>query len=124
MSWRIGFAETYLDDLDECLDESEYRFGIDVGNRYSALIEAAIAMVAENPYRPGVSRVAVESVDLALFHIRHARFRIGPASRRIHSPRHMLAFTVDNEANRINLLRLLHEAMDIPRQIAVTPREL
>jgi len=93
-------------DIRFILRSSQRRFGVRAQRDYSALIDRALALLCENPRRPGVA--PTDMVEGAfLFHLRHARQR-GRAPK---PPRHIIVFDYDDAA--LTVLRVLHDAMNI-----------
>lgn len=88
------------------------RFGTTAAHRYTALIQRSFMDIALEPRRPGVRIVTLAGASVGLYHIRHSRTQIGPASERVRTPRHLVVFDVDDE--RILILGLVHETMDRP----------
>lgn len=90
-------------DIKAILRESGKMFGPVQLERYAALIEAAIGMVAQQPARPA----SWERHDIAdgvrSFHVEHAAGRRGAAS-------HMLFYRTDDLG--VTILRVLHQSMD------------
>jgi len=95
-------------DLSIILAASDERFGPAVRTRYRALLQQAIRDVADDPHRPGVRAIADRGGAWA-YHTRHAR---PCTSRRVGRPRHVIVFRVAGD--RAIILRILHDAMDIP----------
>jgi toxin ParE1/3/4 len=101
-------------DIDSILSVSRRQFGDVARERYSALIGQALADVRDDPLRIGVTTLPDLPSDLRLYHLRYARARIAKAIRTAR-PRHLMVFTFDAETVRI--LRVLHDAMDLPRHL-------
>ncbi|HXQ10223.1 MAG TPA: type II toxin-antitoxin system RelE/ParE family toxin [Caulobacteraceae bacterium] len=98
------------------LSVSRDQFGAVAQQRYRALLEQAIADIAENPSRRGVVRLEeVADDDIWLYHARHARPRL-PVAHRVGRPRHVIAFRVRQD--RLEVIRVLHDAMDLPRRLS------
>ncbi len=68
--------------------------------------------LATNPYRPGAREAAdAEQEGMWVYHSRHTSRRL-PAAERVGRSRHLLVYRVADDEVRI--LRILHDAMDIP----------
>lgn len=80
--------------------------------RYRSLIIKAIETLANEP----VQRTAKTHKDVSggawIYHLRHAR---QPTMPTVRSPRHVIAYVFDAEV--ITILRVLHDAMDLPRHL-------
>ena len=100
-------------DIGQIIRTSRQKFGAQTGLRYRSLILAGIETLAENP----VQRTARSHNDILggawLYHLRHVR-QAGPA--RIQTPRHLIAYTFDDETVRVQ--RILYDAMDLPRHLS------
>jgi toxin ParE1/3/4 len=94
---------------------SRSQFGLEAQKRYRVLLEQAIADVADDPSRPGVTRPDGVPQGIWLYHVRHARTRT-PANQRVGRPRHVFVFRQRGDA--LDLLRVLHDAMDLPSHMA------
>jgi toxin ParE1/3/4 len=101
-------------DLFVLLATSRVRFGEEAQHRYRLLLEQAIADVATDPRRPGVGRLDEMPGEVWVYHSRRAVTRLQPAHR-VHRPRHVPVFRLRGE--NLEILRILHDAMDLPRHI-------
>jgi toxin ParE1/3/4 len=97
------------------LATSRTQFGPEAQRRYRLLLEQAIADLADNPRRPGVTRPGGIPEGVWLYHIRHALAR-APANQRVARPRHVFVFR--QRSDELELLRVLHDAMDLPSHMA------
>ena len=77
-------------------------------------MERAFQDLSEDAERPGVRTDGALGRHLRLYHCRHARNRVAPRDR-IGRPRHILVFRLDAEV--VEIVRILHDAMDIPRHL-------
>ncbi|MBP2233064.1 toxin ParE1/3/4 [Azospirillum agricola] len=95
-------------DVTDILRESARRFGPLQRDRYAALIERAVLMVADRPERPG-SRPRDELAEgVRSFHVELAAGRRGAAS-------HTLYYVPGSSiglADAVLILRVLHDAME------------
>ena len=98
------------------LTASRTQFGQAAQKRYRVLLEQAIMDVADNPNRPGVTSPPDLPHGLKLYHTRHARSRL-PSAERVGRPRHFVVFRLVNEG--IEILRVLHDAMDLPSHLSL-----
>lgn len=101
-------------DLDSILEESEASFGAVVADRYRLLLGTALRDLRMNPGRPGVRARADLPPGIFLYHVRHSRSRVSEGSR-IARPRHVLVIRA--VGNVLEVVRVLHDAMDLPRHI-------
>jgi toxin ParE1/3/4 len=112
---RLVIAPAARLDAAAALRESRRSFGPIVRGRYGSLILAAYEDIRADPTRPGVQTVEIDGLELNLYHLRHSRLR--PAAQdRISRPRHLAIFTFDLE--RVRVIRLLHDSMDVGRHIS------
>jgi toxin ParE1/3/4 len=102
-------------DLFILLATSRAQFGQAAQARYRALLQQAIADVTNDPRRAGVRPAEEVHEGIWLYHSRHARTRIPPGSR-VGRSRHLLVFRV--RGDDIEILRVLHDAMDLPSHLA------
>lgn len=86
-------------------------FGPDARDRYRELIGRAFTSIASGPISGAVLRHELGN-GVLLYHLRHARGV--PAI--VRAPRHFLVFRIEGDAAVI--LRLLHDAMDLPSRMA------
>jgi len=101
-------------DVANALAQSEEQFGRAARQRYRLLLEPALDDLAQDPRRPGVRADAHLPADHRLYPVRLSRARPAPADRVGH-PRHVVVFRLDGPT--VEVLRLLHEAMDLPRHL-------
>ena len=87
------------------------KFGADSRDRYRELIRCALNAIASGIAGGASSRPELGS-GVILYHLRHARGE--PAI--VQSPRHFLVCRIEGETAII--LRLLHDAMDLPSRMA------
>jgi len=99
-------------DLRIILAASEERFGAAVATRYQRLVSAALRDLRADAERIGVR---VLNGGVRVYHLRHRRRRL-PRRQSVARPRHVLAFRIVDGG--IVLLRVLHDAMDLPNRLA------
>lgn len=109
---RIDFTVRSRADLKATLRHSRETFGRIIHRRYSVLIDQALSDLLDDPGWPGV-RTADDG--LYLYHLRSSVGQT-PRSDRIHRPRHIVVFRVD--AERLLIVRILDDRMDITAQLA------
>lgn len=86
-------------------------FGAAATRAYAALLRRAYELLRENPQRSGVQLREDLSGSPFLFHLRHARMRRTSPKR----PRHFILFRYDGD--RIAVLHVLHDAMDLAQHV-------
>ena len=99
-------------DLDDILGDSDMLFGAVVADRYRRLIAAALFDIRDDVDRQGV-RVLESGVRT--YHVRHSRLHL-PRGQTVARPRHLLVFRLVGDG--IVLLRVLHDAMDLPARLS------
>ena len=109
---RLFVAPRALRDIDATLATSETRHGRHAAGRYRRLIALAIEALHEQPDRPAAYSAEVD--DLRLYALRAAARQLG-AQAQVRSPSHVIAFRFDDHT--VEIVRLLHEAMDLPRHL-------
>lgn len=87
------------------------KFGADARDRYRELIRRALNAIASGTAHGSASRPELGD-GVVLYHLRHARGE--PAI--VQSPRHFLVCRIEGETAII--LRMLHDAMDLPSRMA------
>ena len=99
-------------DLRIILAASEEHFGATVAGRYQHLVSAAL-----RDLRSDAERIGVQVLDsgVRVYHLRHSRRQL-PRRQSVARPRHVLAFRIVDGG--IVLLRVLHDAMDLPSRLA------
>lgn len=98
-------------DLRIIFADSEERFGVQAAARYRRLVSAALRDLRENDERAGVKTL---ETGARIYHLRFSRRRLRRGAS-IALPRHLLAFRIVDD--RIIVLRVLHDAMDLPEHL-------
>ena len=96
------------------LGASRLQFGVEAERRYRNLVDQAISDIGADPARAGV-RPYSTSERIFLYHLRHARART-PRALRVQRPRHVIVFRRVGE--RVEVLFLMHDEMDLPSRLA------
>lgn len=109
----VRIARRASGDLDAIFRTSEAQHGSEAAERYRALVAAALRDLAAAPARPGVI-VYAPRAGIHLYHLRHSRSSL-PADVRVRRPRHLIAFRLEGDV--ITVVRVLHDAMDLPRRL-------
>nr|WP_281354736.1 type II toxin-antitoxin system RelE/ParE family toxin [Roseospira navarrensis] len=98
-------------DMDAILDWTLNRFGTEQARRYAAMVERALRALEGGPATLGV----------------RPREDIGPGVLTLHiarggrKGRHVVLFRVAAETRTLDVLRLLHDSMDLPRHPPPSP---
>lgn len=101
-------------DIVSILIVSYDRFGSRVRDGYEQLIAAAIDSLVSDPAQVGVRERSDLGTGIRAWHLRSSRDEVPVEVRRIITPRHIVFFReVEDE---VHILRILHEAMDLPGQ--------
>lgn len=104
------------DDIADLLDASVKIFGPIARRRYEVLIAVALADVCDDPGRIG----GIERPELGegthTYHLRHSRGRARSEEGAVAEPRHLLVYELPDD-DRLRVLRVLHEAMDLERHV-------
>ncbi len=99
-------------DIDLILWTSHDRHGARAAERYRRLIARALTDLREDPGRP--SSRSAEVGDLRLYALRIAARGMPPTGRESDPP-HVIAYRFDEA--RVEIVRILHEAMDLPAHL-------
>jgi toxin ParE1/3/4 len=103
-------------DIESILAWTHERFGVAGRLRYEALLTQAILDVAVDAERAG-SLHRPEIVPTArTYHLWHSRNRVDAAVGRVRHPRHFLLYHICSDG-RIEIGRVLHDSMDLPRHL-------
>ncbi|GAB3599292.1 type II toxin-antitoxin system RelE/ParE family toxin [Microbacterium tumbae] len=114
MTYQLDLGEDAEADIDDVLEWSVFRFGESVRDGYQALIGATLASIARDPELAGSHDRHDLGRGIRTVHLRTCRNEVSPAVRRIASPRHFVVYRHVGEV--VQVVRLLHEAMDLPAQ--------
>ena len=113
-AWPVRLAAAAETDFREIVRWTAERFGADQARVYAETLSAALEALTAGPDIAGVR--AREDIGAGLFTIHVAR-----GGRR---GRHFVLFRTgnDGDCDTIDVLRILHDAMDLPRHVP-PPRE-
>ncbi|MFC0633180.1 type II toxin-antitoxin system RelE/ParE family toxin [Brevundimonas balnearis] len=111
---RLDISARARDDIARALRTSHKTFGPQAVDRYTLLIDQALADLCAEPDRTGVRRHDSDRSDLRLYPLRHSRTRLAPADR-VGQPRHLIAFRLSGDTLRV--VRVLDERMDLPARL-------
>jgi toxin ParE1/3/4 len=108
-------------DIESILAWTEEHFGEEGRLRYEALLVQALLDVGKNPDRPGSGGRPEIASDARTYHLFHSRNRVARSIGRIRRPRHFLLYRLGGD-RRIEIGRVLHDSMDLPRHLPDTYR--
>jgi toxin ParE1/3/4 len=103
-------------DIVDILEYSEAQFGLAARQRYEHLVATALRDIAEEPKRPGSAPRPELGGDIRSWHLRLSRERANAGHGVVRRPRHMILYTVIDEAS-VGVLRVLHDAMELHRHV-------
>lgn len=111
--YRVTVTVPAERDLQDIFLWSKTEFGDLAADRYEALIAQTLADLVENPFRPGAKRRDELFPGIYTYHLALSREHVSEG--RVKSPRHFLVYRV--VADRIEILRVLHDSRDLDRHI-------
>jgi toxin ParE1/3/4 len=114
VTYRLKLGVEAEADIDDILEWSFSHFGESVSDGYRALVLATLAHIARDPELPGSHERNDLGQGMRTVHLRTCRNEVSPAERRIASPRHFMIYR--KIGGVVQVVRLLHEAMDISAQ--------
>ena len=109
---RIVRTDAFVKDEVSCLKWSLEQFGEAAGVRYARLLDVALKSIAEDPQRFGSREFERE---VRLFHLKVCKAQAAVDGVVVKTPRHYIAYRA--KSDRIEALRLIHDAMHLPKQL-------
>ena len=111
--WRVRLAAAAEADFDQILQWTAERFGKRRADIYTETLLAALDALKEGPTVAGVKTRDGLSKDILTLH----------ASRSGRKARHIILFRVEpgGDERVIQILRILHDSMDLPRHLPSPP---
>jgi toxin ParE1/3/4 len=106
-SWEIVLAASAEADLKSIIRWTAEKFGDMQARRYSVTLNDAISALVEGPTVTGARTRNDIVKGLHSLHV----------ARNGHNGSHLVFFRVDTDRTRIEILRVLHDAMDIARHL-------
>jgi toxin ParE1/3/4 len=103
-------------DIAALLEWSREQFGEKGRVRYEALLRQAVVDVAADPERMGTHQRPELAASVRTYHLRYSRDRVKRSHGQVRSPRHLLAYRIV-ESGMIEIVRVLHDAMDLDRHL-------
>jgi toxin ParE1/3/4 len=118
---RLRISSAAKADIEDLLAWSEQRFGVAARRRYEALLTCALQDVAEDLSRPGVRARPELGAGVFSYHLffsrkRAAKGSTAPAAGAVQQPRHLVVGRIV-EPGFADILRVLHDAMEISRHL-------
>lgn len=109
--WEVQLADAAKADLRGIVDWTAEHFGDGQAKAYSSTISTAIRALTAGPDTIGVR--SRDDLGKGVF--------ILPVARSGRRGRHLIVFRVasDRNARTLQVLRVLHDAMDLPRHVAM-----
>lgn len=112
---RLELTRSAQADLAEILDRSFETFGALARRRYEALIEVALGDLRADPECIGSLDRPELGAAVRTYHLAYCRARARAKGAAVGDPRHLLAYAFNDE--RVVVLRVLHDAMDLARHV-------
>lgn len=109
---KLRITGSAKQDISRILRWSKEHFGPEASRRYQSLIERALTTIVSEAPPPGARETPDLGAGIHLYHLRHIR---GHAR----NPRHVVIYRYGH--NAIIVLRLLHDAMDLPAHVIDDP---
>lgn len=106
-------------DIKEALKWSDENFGQAAAQRYKQLIGVVLSEITANPELEHSYDLRGLQAGIRLYHLRHSRKRAAVDGQFVRNPRHFVAYTVRDGDTLI--VRVLHDRMEIARQLEETP---
>lgn len=110
MGWRVNLSPRADADLDEIRSWTEQRFGRAQAARYGSAFEAAFLRLSRQPDGAGTRDRADLAQGVRSLHVRSAGLR----------GRHLILYRL-RQPDVVEILRVLHDAMDLPRHLPPDP---
>lgn len=114
-SQEVRIAAPAFADIADIWRWTVQQFGHAAALRYEALIEQAIADLAEDPQRPGARQRPDLLPGLSIYHLVFSRAHV-PAATAVKSPRHFVLFR-HMKPGIIEIVRILHDSRDLVRHV-------
>jgi toxin ParE1/3/4 len=106
--WAVLVADPAKDDFDDIVQWTLDRFGADQAAIYAEILNSALAALSAGPRAPGARRRDDVADGVFTLHV----------ARNKHRGRHFILFRLVRADERVlEVLRLLHDRMDIARHV-------
>jgi toxin ParE1/3/4 len=107
VTWRVRVGATASADFENILNWTIERFGTRQSAAYAEIIRAALRALIDGPHTPGAVPRPECGTDIYTLHVagygRHGR--------------HLVAFRIRTDESAVEVLRILHDAMDLSRHL-------
>ena len=113
---KLRITARALVDIELCLFWSAENFGIPAAHRYRVLLEVALLAIQKDPALPGSKPIKGFDGKVRAYHLRNSRREAQVGGFIVKNPRHLLIFCC-TESGSIELLRVLHDHMDVESQM-------
>lgn len=113
---RVRLTADAEADITRILSDSERLFGRAARRRYDLLLRAALKDMGADSRRAGVRVRSDLGPHLHAYHLHHSREQARLAGALVRRPRHILIFTI-SDPDRLDVVRVLHDSMDIARHL-------
>lgn len=110
---RLIVGSTARRQFVQIVRESETLHGAEAADRYRRLIVTTFQLLLDEPDQPAAHTRAYAPTGLIFYHLRHVA-RAMPVQDRVRRPRHFIVYRHDE--HQLEVVRLLHDAMDLPEQ--------
>ncbi len=105
--WRVRLARTADQDFQQIMQWTQEKFGMSQSRIYGKTIANALKDLRSGPAIPGAKLREDIGPQIKTLHI----------ARKGRKGRHILLFRQNNDAKVIEVLRILHESMDLARHL-------
>lgn len=105
--WTVRLADRAAQDIEDILDWTLERFGPLQLESYADIIYEALETLSSGPQQIGVRRRPELGEDVATLHV----------ARQGRKGRHLVVFRIRDQDLVIEVLRVLHDSMDIARHL-------
>lgn len=105
--WTAHLTDQAAQDIENILDWTYEQFGALQMDAYTGVINDALEALTEGPQLHDVRRRPELGDNVATLHV----------ARRGHKGRHLLAFRIHEQDDVIEVLRILHDSMDLARHL-------
>ena len=112
--WRVRLTATAASDFEYILEWTVERFGEVQAFVYAETLSLAIQALTEGPSIPGVRQREQILKGLYSLHV----------TRQGRRGRHFVMFRIAASGDAIDVLRILHDSMDLPRHLRGDPPQL
>lgn len=105
--WTVRLTDRAAQDVEDILDWTFEHFGLRQLETYTDVINDTLEALTEGPANVGVRWLSELGEDVATMHV----------ARQGRKGRHLLIFRVHDRESVIEVLRILHDSMDLTRHL-------